>query len=426
MTAHNFGPWSTALDNAVRMELSAFWRRRMATLPRLAAAVPRRRRALGWVVVMAAVVGLAPLIEFRSAIVLAETVNSSESTADAVTRAATPADDEGSDFLRRLQREAAPHLKALQEEHGYALAEGEFLKRIAPPFADARMAWYRAGNPTQAQSIPRGPDSMLFRVEAGALRNWGMSFGGYDVDDVLEAAAGVYPQYIDGPEKIRNLAVPGDWIVRAGAPAEKIVADLERILNRDFSQKVKLRFVETPLEVYVARGEYIHSPLEGEQAVDETQLTDRVSRADIVHIFGEQFNPDSGAGGGLGDFNEFCSWLGEWIGAPVVSDLKQPPRGEISWRLHSPSPYTEEQRAKAHDAKLVLANVAKQTGLEFVREKRPVRMLVIDDSGLTLLKIGDSYLAVRDSPIGKVSKADSYYRLDPQFLPMERRRDNSR
>jgi hypothetical protein len=422
-----YGPWSTSLDNGTRLELSAFWRRRMASLPRLAAPVTWRRSALGCAAVIATVLTTTPLLEFRRAVVLAEEAESKEPTATAKADS-KPAKGEGSDFLRRLEREAAPHLKALQEQHGYTLAEGEFLKRIPPPFPEARMAWYRAGNPGQAESIPKGPDSMLFRLENGGPRNWGMSFGGYDVADVLEAAAGVYPQFIDGPENIRKLAVPGDWIVRADAPAEKIVADLERILNRDFSAKVRLRFVETPLEVFVARGRYKHTALEGQRAVDETQLTDRIARADIVHIFGEQFNPNSGAGGGLGHFNEFCSWLGEWIGAPVVSDLEQPPGGEISWRLHNPSPYTDEQRAKAHDAKLVLANVAKQTGLEFVREKRPVRMLVIDDDlgQSTLIKIGDSFTFLSDTSPGEVLKAEGYGRIDPRFLQAARRKDSSR
>jgi hypothetical protein len=374
---------------------------------------------------MTVLLATTPLVEFRAPVALADEVKS-DGSIEKEQADAKAANDEGSDFLRRLRQEAAPHLKALQEQHGYMLAEGEFLKRIPPPFPEARMAWYRAGNPTQAQSIPEGPDSMLFRMENGMPRNWGMSFGGYDVDDVLEAAAGVYPQFIDGPEKIRKLAVPGDWIVRADAPAEKIVADLERILNRDFSAKVRLRFVETPLKVFVARGRYKHSALEGQRAVEETQLTDRISRAEIIHVFGEQLDPNSGAGG-LGDFEEFCSWLGEWIGAPVVSDLEPPPGGEISWRLHNPSPTTEKQLARrAHDAKLVLANIAKQTGLEFVPEKRPVRMLVIDDvlGQSILIKIGDSFTFLRNTSPGEVLKAEGYGRV--RFLQSARRKDSSR
>lgn len=60
-----FGPWSSALDNGTRLELSAFWRRRMAGLGRLPLGRTRRRWHVA-VVVAALLVGATPLVEFSS------------------------------------------------------------------------------------------------------------------------------------------------------------------------------------------------------------------------------------------------------------------------------------------------------------------------------------------------------------------------
>lgn len=284
--------------------------------------------------------------------------------------------DEGSDFLRQLDRAAAPHLEALQQ-HGYKLAKNENLKRITPPFTKARSQWYRTANPTQYKAIPAGPDAMLFHWNRDALRNWGMSFGGNDLESVLKWTAGIYPQDIDGPAEFRNQETPGDWIVRPDAPPEKVIAELETILNRDLKLNVQLRFAEVDREAYVVKGEYEFQPLPGYPAEDATQFTDRIVRTDVIQVFGAQPAPNSGAGG-MGDFNEFCQWLGRWIDAPIVIEATELPKRELSWLLHEPSPSTDSQRALAHDPKLVLPTISAQTGLEFVREKRPIRVLLIE------------------------------------------------
>lgn len=66
---------------------------------------------------------------------------------------------------------------------------------------------------------------------------------------------------------------------------------------------------------------------------------------------------------------------GDWVvrvGADrerIIADLE---------RIHEPLSATNQQRAAAHDPKLVLPNITLQTGFEFVREKRQVRMLVVE------------------------------------------------
>jgi hypothetical protein len=79
----------------------------------------------------------------------------------------------------------------------------------------------------------------------------------------------------------------------------------------------------------------------------------------------------------MGDFAEFCEWVGRWIGAPLICEAAGTPR-EVTWRLHGHSPFTKEQDRQARDPELVLSNLAKQTGLKFARETRPVEVLLIE------------------------------------------------
>jgi hypothetical protein len=378
----SLGPWTTSLNSGSRLELSAFWQRRMSELPRLRNSLGLRCRAQAMLVLLIGLLAGLPLLEICPGPARADespASNTKEPPKENEAAAASPAKDQGSELLRRLTRKGAPLLKLLRDQHGYALPEDENLKRVAPPFPKERMEWYRVANPTQHEHIPAGPDAMLFRWENGGLRNWGMSFGHpNNIDDILTSAAGVYPQMIEGPAKLREQVIPGDWIVRPGAPPENVVAELETILNRDLSRGVRLRFAEIEREAYVARGKYKFDALPGYPAVDETQLTDRISRTDPIQVYGGQLAPNSGAGGGTGDLAHFFDWVGRWIGMPIVSEVEQPPSRDVSWQLHEPSPSTSADRALARDPELVLKNIARQTGLEFVREKRPIKVLIVE------------------------------------------------
>ena len=59
----------------------------------------------------------------------------------------------------------------------YGLREDEVIRRVRPPFIEERMEYYRTEMPSQAQNIPRGPDAMMLRWQAGKLKNFGAFFG---------------------------------------------------------------------------------------------------------------------------------------------------------------------------------------------------------------------------------------------------------
>ena len=126
---------------------------------------------------------------------------------------------------------------------------------------------------------------------------------------------------------------------------------------------MKLEFREVEREVYVARGEYELTPLPGQEGKGKLILTDETITTDEIQIFGTDLVPNSGAGGGTGEFDEFLGWLGRWIGTPIVSEVDLKPTNQVSWHLHERSPSTEQTRSEDHDPILVLGNITLQTGM---------------------------------------------------------------
>jgi hypothetical protein len=295
-----------------------------------------------------------------------------------------PAKDDGSDFLRDLRRRTQPVLESMTKEHGYRLEPGEQVRRVAPPFAPIRMDYYRIGHPTQAEHIPRGPSAMVFHWEEGRSKNGGMTFGtdsdaGYTLESLMDIVFDLKSQSIQASKSLRRRRVAGDWVVERGKAfnAEKARAQLERILQQELGPKVTLTLRDVMTDVYVARGVYMHSAGDPSQAKKgKIFLTDETFDTDQIDIYGKaRYAGGGGAGGGTGDVNEFFDWLGRWIESPVINEVETPPANLLSWALHGGGPHHDD-----HSPDLVLPNITFQTGLTFRKERRPVRMALIEES----------------------------------------------
>ena len=230
------------------------------------------------------------------------------------------------------------------------------------------MDYYRVRSPGQANAIPVGPNAMVFRWRNDKLEQPSMTFGGptmkgYSVAGVLDPLLGIMDQQIEGPAELLRTELPGDWVVRRGVKDTKIIEQLNTIIQKELSLPIRLEFREVDRPVYVASGEY--------------QLTLLPDRKEI-EFFGTQLVPDSGAGGGTGTFDEMLSWLGRWVEKPIVSEVKNPPKGRISWRQNARSPFTDQMRKEDHDPILVLGHVTAQTGIAFLKDERKVRILFVE------------------------------------------------
>jgi hypothetical protein len=251
-------------------------------------------------------------------------------------------------------------------EAAYSLSDDDVLARMVPPFMPERLVYYRAQHAGQAQAIPSGPDTMFFRWTNNKLQSWGMTFSngkGIDVRTMLRMFAGIYPQEIEGDRQLLDLQISGDFVLRADEPRAEVVEAIEAILRDEPKFPARLRLRDVKRQVYVLRGDYKFTPLP--------------DYADSVQIYGEKLVPNSGAGGGAGDIDEFAKWVGMWIGHPVVCEVDNAPAG-ISWRYHMPSPSTQQERAAAKDPRSVLQNLQGQTGLAFAEEEIELPMLFVE------------------------------------------------
>lgn len=256
------------------------------------------------------------------------------------------------------------------------LRDGEVLKRIAPPFPECRHDYLRKTGGFNPDG-PFDPEDMRMVVtwdgkKAGraflrvsAKRVDGTPPPWYSVRHLTEYVTGISSFELEGDEKLLTAEAPGDFVVRDGATAEKVLPRLEAILRTECKLPVKMRVAEAEREVVVVRGKFASMPRMGRPKNE-------------IDIFSTQPVPDSGAGGGSGDLARFLRGVEGFVGKRIVADVEKGPTGTLSWYFHARSPFTAEQQAEDHDPEKVFKTVAGQTGLEFKTEKRKVRVVIVE------------------------------------------------
>ncbi len=261
-------------------------------------------------------------------------------------------------FQRKLTEEEK---KAVEEfEKAYALAEGQNVKYMGPPFLDSRLVYYRVKNYDQAQAIPEGPDNWYFRWEDG-LRPWGMSFSGSrgsSLPSILDSVAGIYREEVEGDEELLNTVIRGDFIVREGVPAERIIAELETVLRESLKLPLRMTFREVERDVIVAKGTYHFTPVPGRPP-------------DRIELYWDKLGDPKVGGGGSGDFDEFLSWVAGCVKRRVINEVENVPEDDVKWH-YTPS----DEGSRKPD--LLLDHLTMQTGLTFSDETRRVRVLFVE------------------------------------------------
>ena len=269
--------------------------------------------------------------------------------------------------MGRCREDEVSMLRELATSHGYHVPDGKFVVRVPKPFPAQRFVYYDLKHPTQAAAIPSGPDAMTFRQKEGEISNWSMTFGGggFDLRGVLNMVAEVKPQFIECDDQLLKMRLPGDWVVDSSASDVQVAKALERILREDFKTLVRMEYRELERDVWVASGKFKRKQLDRDEPI-----------RDSIHVFGIDFSP-TGAGGS-GSVKEYLNWLGRWLDEAIVSDATDFPQESVRWTLHEkPRNLTPVER-QAHIEE-VLKNATKQTSMTFKKQRRPVRMLVIEN-----------------------------------------------
>jgi RNA polymerase sigma factor (sigma-70 family) len=243
----------------------------------------------------------------------------------------------------------------------YALKDGENLKRVPPPFLQDRLLFYKTYMDPQ-QSNPGGPDVILFRFD-GSNFTWtnAMYSGGNggSVAYAMEAIGGISPKDRQIPQRILAMPLSGDWVMRKGVAKHDCLGVFSGIISQVTGQSGKL--VEKPIE----RDAIVVS---GKLAV--TPLPDAAARHDQtgpnpVYLFRGDLKSARVFNGMTCTVAVMLNEMGDRLNRPIVNEISGNPSDAMS-----PQDCLTGEDAAEIDT--VLANLAKQTSLQFKQEKRVV------------------------------------------------------
>jgi hypothetical protein len=245
----------------------------------------------------------------------------------------------------------------------YGLREGEVLNRVASPFPACRANYGKFLKKEFSFNHEFDKVTNTYRWDGKNVTWWSLTFDpdGYLLPHLL-GNLGIPRQETEIDEAWRLRQIPGEFVLRSGAPVEKVVPRLEQILREELNLPVRLTLRQVEREVIVVGGKYESKP--------------RANRKmNEVDLFAIKPNENDGAGGS-GSFDDFLVAIGTHIDRRLVSDLANSPKDRIRWYYHrSPRPVREPDPNK--DADGVLKNVTAQTALTFKTEKRKVRVLFV-------------------------------------------------
>jgi len=242
----------------------------------------------------------------------------------------------------------------------YELGPQENVKLVRPPFIAERADLFRdlpASFGTQQSSVLPW-DGHLSHWENADRDPW-------TVGEVLKTVAGVWPQDTTVPRQILAIPLAGDWVVRNDSTQAEKMEGLGNSIADALGSQFSL--VKQPLarDVIVVRGNFQYKPWPGMPSRDGELLV-RIFRGDNRS---QQF--DSHAI--VQDKNEMLLSLGTMTGTPIVNEANLGDKKPVIFEIASSGDFshsTETPSAAAVDE--VLANVARQTGLTFTRERRVV------------------------------------------------------
>jgi RNA polymerase sigma factor (sigma-70 family) len=257
----------------------------------------------------------------------------------------------------------------------YALKPGENVKFIPRPWIAERTGFYRQQlGESQYEAIPAGPDVMCIEDDGTTLKETRAMFGGPPtVQYGAEYVLGIEAWDLRGEDKLLNLPMRGDWVVRKDLTREQRTEHFLSIVSKASGSPKSLSYSEIPRLAVVIRGTYapatqpIVPPRSGRNAVVFYRGTVDPKRANY-------------AGGSLADrIASVCH-------VPVIDEAGVP-NNKIE--VHTaPNVYInktigEPQRLKQIDE--LLANLSAQTSLELTRETRtlPLWMLVPGEAATT-------------------------------------------
>jgi WD40 repeat protein len=237
----------------------------------------------------------------------------------------------------------------------YTLPAGENLRRMAPPYSQARedYRFFHHG---------RGECTMTFEQHETLRQKWTTTRSEVPLEFVLDSVVGIKSYEVVDPDDVVKRMIVGDWCHRVGTPREELLEALERIVQSELGWKVRFESTTARREVVVATGKWEQAPLPG------------LKGQNIYLTVDDDPHPTSG-GGGSGSVDEMFSWLGDRISMRFVNKVVFPPNGPLVWQDRLARDM-DEIRKQTPAGKEMLARLLKklslQTGLSLQVEEREV------------------------------------------------------
>lgn len=231
----------------------------------------------------------------------------------------------------------------------YRLAPGEVLRFLPRPSRDVRRAVCRAiGLP--AREANRRLIALNLTYD-GTLHLKSLEVGYEYVPRSLAAALlhslSIPTWRIHGLDVARYIGLSGDWVVRAGAPPEKVMEAVVQIVRRAGYPGFRAVPVRTSVPAVVLRGQ----PVSNAEPIELLSATDASQRVPIS----------------TGDPQTFARVLSNAIERPVRWQAN-PPAVTLRWRDHSPARRAMGMPTTERLVRQTLADVARRLGVEIADE----------------------------------------------------------
>ena len=296
----------------------------------------------------------------------------------------------------------------------YELKEGEYVRRVAPPYIKERMdfsldaygppkypeadrdnrKYYEDGYKNRMTLFVDQEGRRLFRrmtissdylADKPELQRGGNLF---EVSEAVQCITGYeFPECIVDPAFAKdplfekgNLTVNGDFVVRRNTPMEKLAPALEKILNEECKVRVRLRVDVVEQDVFVITGSFGLKPpewQEGKKRLDvyATEAGLNKEYDDFLQNKGNFQTVKTRPNNGTPSY--FVRFLGYRLRTRMVWDEPLPATPKFEWHDHYVRNPDKQDEADDRDPEKVLKHASEQTGLKFTKAKRKVPVLVL-------------------------------------------------
>jgi hypothetical protein len=185
------------------------------------------------------------------------------------------------------------------------------------------------------------------------------------LNSILSAVLRLKSYEYDTSQSLRDLELPGDWIIRDAAPPEVKLRALEELVAHELGRQIRFEKHSVEREVLLVTGRFKFHPLAG------TRENAR------VHLYTKDTDLDYwGTGGEMADsLSQFLQMLGDQANLPVIDRTEQSELTRIPYRRHSSSYSVRrsgDEQERARQLRVLLDHLTAQTELQFEVRKEPV------------------------------------------------------